>query len=72
MVSEGSILDQDAIDFSQDFNEALSNGRRSYIEAFEPAKSAFKVIATVKVPFLRHESPCVQDGPAFSLLAPVG
>ena len=35
IVSEGSISDQDAIDFSREFYTALGSGQRSYVKAFE-------------------------------------
>lgn len=72
IVSEGSILDQDAIDFSREFYTALGYGRRSYIEAFERAKSALEMTGTMKVHLLQCETPHVQDVPASLLLAPGG
>lgn len=72
IVSEGSILDQDAIDFSREFYTALGYGRRSYIEAFERAKSALEMTGIMKVHLLRCETPHVQDVPASLLLVPGG
>ena len=48
IVSEGSILDHDAIDFSREFYTALGYGQRSYIEAFERAKSALEMTGKMK------------------------
>ena len=72
IVSEGSILDQDAIDFSREFYTALGYGQRSYIEAFERAKSALGMTGQMKVHLLRRETPRVQDVPASSSFAPGG
>ena len=72
IVSEGSILDQDAIDFSREFYTALGYGQRSYIEAFERAKSALEMTGEMKLHLLQRETPSVQDFPAFSSFAPGG
>lgn len=66
IVSEGSILDQDAIDFSREFYTALGYGQRSYIEAFERAKAALEMTGKMKVHLLQRETPRVQDVPAYS------
>ena len=71
IVSEGSIQDQDAIDFSREFYTALGNGKRSYTEAFERAKSALEMTGEMKVHLLQR-NPTVQDVPAYSSLAPGG
>ena len=39
IASEGSILDQDAIDFSLEFYTALGYGQRNYIEVFQARES---------------------------------
>ena len=70
IVSEGSILDQDAIDFSREFYTALGDGRRSYVKAFERAKSALEMTGDMKVHLLQRETPDVQDVPASSSFAP--
>ena len=70
IVSEGSILDHDAIDFSREFYTALGYGQRSYIEAFERAKSALEMTGKMKVHLLQRETPGVQDVPAYSFFAP--
>ena len=72
IVSEGSILDQDAIDFSREFYTALGHGQRSYTEAFERAKSALEMTGEMKVHLLRSETPGVQDVLASSSFAPGG
>ena len=64
IVSEGRILDQDAIDFSREFYTALGYGQRSYIEAFERAKAALGMTGETKVHLLRRETPGVQYVPA--------
>ena len=71
IVSEGSILDQDAIDFSREFYTALGNGKRSYTEAFERAKSALGMTGEMKVHLLQRY-PSLQDVPAYSSFAPGG
>ena len=72
IVSEGSILDQDAIDFSREFYTALGHGNRSYIEAFERAKSALEMTGKIKVHLLRRETADVQDVFASSRFARSG
>ena len=57
IVSEGSILDQEAIDFSREFYTALGYGQRSYIEAFDRAKSALEMTGKMKVHLLQRETP---------------
>ena len=56
VVSEGSILDQDAIDFSREFYTALGQGQRTYKEAFERAKAALDMTGEMKVHLLEGES----------------
>ena len=70
IVSEGSILDQDAIDFSREFYTALGYGQRSYIEAFERAKAALEMTGKMKVHLLQRETPSMQDAPAYSFFTP--
>lgn len=70
IVSEGSISDQDVIDFSREFYTALGHGQRSYIEAFERAKSALEMTGEMKVHLLRRETPDEQDVLASSSFAP--
>lgn len=72
IVSEGSILDQDAIDFSREFYTALGYGQRSYLEAFKRAKSALEMTGEMKVHILQRETPGAQDIPANSSFAPGG
>ncbi|KAL8827649.1 MAG: hypothetical protein Q9191_003062 [Dirinaria sp. TL-2023a] len=72
IVSEGSILDQDAIDFSREFYTALGYGQRSYIEAFERAKSALEMTGETKVHLLRRDTPDAQDVSAYSSSVPDG
>ena len=69
IVSEGSIRDQDAIDFSREFYTALGNGERNYTEAFERARSALGMTGEMKVHLLQR-SPTVQDVRAYSSFAP--
>ena len=56
IVSEGSILDQNAIDFSREFYTALSYGGRSYIEAFERAKAVLEMTGTMEVHLLQRNN----------------
>ena len=65
-------MDQDAIDFSREFYTALGYGQRSYIEAFERAKSALEMTGEMKVHLLQRETPDMQDVPANSSFAPGG
>ena len=70
IVSEGSISDQDAIDFSREFYTALGSGQRSYVKAFERAKAALEMTGQMKVHLLQRQTPDVQDVPASSSSAP--
>ncbi|KAL8789523.1 MAG: hypothetical protein Q9213_001136 [Squamulea squamosa] len=72
IVSDGSILDQDAIDFSREFYTALGHGQRSYIEAFERAKSALEMTGQMKVHLLQRGTSQAQDVPVYSSFAPGG
>lgn len=72
IVSEGSILDQDAIDFSREFYTALGYGQRSYIEAFERAKSALEMTGQMKVHLLQRGTSQAQDVLVRSSFAPGG
>ena len=72
IVSEGSILDQDAIDFSREFYTALGHGHRSYIESFKRARAALEMTGKMKVHLLQRETADVQDIPAYSSLTPGG
>ena len=72
IVSEGSILDRDAIDFSREFYTALGYGKRSYIEAFERAQSALGMTGKMKVHLLQRKMPGLKDVPASSSVAPGG
>ncbi|KAL9039219.1 MAG: hypothetical protein Q9214_004967, partial [Letrouitia sp. 1 TL-2023] len=72
IVSEGNILDQDAIDFSREFYTALGYGQRSYIEAFERAKSALEMTGEAKVHLLQRETSGEQNVPIYSSSTPGG
>ena len=65
IVSEGSILDRDAIDFSRELYTALGYGQRSYIEAFERAKAALEMTGQMRVHLLQRGTPVVQDVPVY-------
>ena len=70
IVSEGSIFDQDAIDFSREFYTALGSGQRSYFKAFERAKAALEMTGQMKVHLLQRQTPNMQDVPESSSFTP--